>query len=122
MEATHNDFVIKAATRERERLQDQLRQYTKKQPASTATKTEKKKPEWVRTLYTPAEIIAGNVPKGKTVHVPMKLVTANGQHYNEYTGISEEELVKKYHFPPDQAKKWLNSIQLKSTKNLTKLW
>ena len=121
LEATHNDFVIKAETRERERLQQQLRQYTKKQPASTTTQTEKKKPEWVRTLYTPAEIIAGNVPKGKTVHVPMKLVTAKGQHYNQYTGISEEELVTKYHFPPDKAKEMAKAYSVEEYQKLDKV-
>ena len=121
LEAQQNDAVIKAETRERAQLQQQLRQYTKKQPASTTTQTEKKKPEWVRTLYTPAEIIAGNVPKGKTVHVPMKLVTANGQHYNEYTGISEEELVKKYHFPPDQAKKMAKQYSVEEYQKLDKV-
>ena len=121
LETKHNDFVIKAETRERAQLQQRLRQYTKKQPASTATKTVKKKPEWVRTLYTPSEIIAGKVPKGKTVHVPMKLVTANGQHYNEYTGISEEELVKKYHFPPDQAKKMAKQYSVEEYQKLDKV-
>jgi hypothetical protein len=121
LEAQQNDAVIKAETRERARLQQQLRQNTQKQPASTATKTVKKKPEWVRTLYTPGEIIAGKVPKGKTVHVPMKLVTANGQHYNEYTGISEEELVKKYHFPPDQAKKMAKQYSVEEYQKLDKV-
>ena len=121
LEAQQNDAVIKAETRERAQLQQQLQQYIKKQPASTATKTVKKKPEWVRTLYTPSEIIAGKVPKGKTVHVPMKLVTANGQHYNEYTGISEEELVKKYHFPPDQAKKMAKQYSVEEYQKLDKV-
>ena len=110
-----------AETRERARLQKQVRQNTQKQSASTATKTVKKKPEWVRTLYTPSEIMAGKVPKGKTVHVPMKLVTANGQHYNEYTGISEEELVKKYHFPPDQAKKMAKQYSVEEYQKLDKV-
>lgn len=121
LETKHNDLVIEAETRERAQLQQRLRQDTKKQPASTATKTVKKKPEWVRTLYTPSEIIAGKVPKGKTVHVPMKLVTANGQHYNEYTGISEEELVKKYHFPPDQAKKMAKQYSVEEYQKLDKV-
>ena len=121
LEAQQNDAVIKAETRERAQLQQQLQGYIKKQPASTATKTVKKKPEWVRTLYTPSEIIAGKVPKGKTVHVPMKLVTANGQHYNEYTGISEEELVKKYHFPPDQAKKMAKQYSVEEYQKLDKV-
>jgi hypothetical protein len=121
LEAQQNAVVIEAETRERARLQKQLRQNTQKQSASTATKTVKKKPEWVRTLYTPSEIIAGKVPKGKTVHVPMKLVTANGQHYNEYTGISEEELVKKYHFPPDQAKKMAKQYSVEEYQKLDKV-
>lgn len=115
LEAQQNDVVIEAETRERARLQKQV------QSASAATKTVKKKPEWVRTLYTPSEIIAGKVPKGKTVHVPMKLVTANGQHYNEYTGISEEELVKKYHFPPDQAKKMAKQYSVEEYQKLDKV-
>lgn len=121
LEAKQNAVVIDAETRERARLQKQVRQNTQKQSASTATKTVKKKPEWVRTLYTPSEIIAGKVPKGKTVHVPMKLVTANGQHYNEYTGISEEELVKKYHFPPDQAKKMAKQYSVEEYQKLDKV-
>lgn len=121
LEAQQNDVVIKAETRERARLQKQVRQNTQKQSASTATKTVKKKPEWVRTLYTPSEIMAGKVPKGKTVHVPMKLVTANGQHYNEYTGISEEELVKKYHFPPNQAKKMAKQYSVEEYQKLDKV-
>lgn len=118
LEAQQNTVVIKAETRERARLQKQVRQNTQKQSTSTAAKTVKKKPEWVRTLYTPGEIIAGKVPKGKTVHVPMKLVTANGQHYNEYTGISEEELVTKYHFPPDKAKKMAKQYSVEEYQKL----
>lgn len=118
LEAQQNAVLIKAETRERTRLQKQVKQTTQKQAVSTTTKTVKKKPEWVRTLYTPGEIIAGKVPKGKTVHVPMKLVTANGQHYNEYTGISEEELVTKYHFPPDKAKKMAKQYSVEEYQKL----
>lgn len=99
--------VTEQKERERE-LRSQQKIKTAQQAQKTVSKP-KNKPQVKYSLYSPAEIASGKVPVGQTVHVPMKLMTKgqNGEriHENVYTGISEEELVKKYHFTPAQAKK-----------------
>lgn len=77
--------------------------------AREAAKKQKARAPKARTLYTPEEIASGKVAPGQTAYVPMKLMTRGPKgepiHENVYTGITEEELVKKYHFTPAQAKK-----------------
>ena len=77
--------------------------------AREAAKKQKARASKARTLYTPEEIASGKVAPGQTAYVPMKLMTRGPKgepiHENVYTGITEEELVKKYHFTPAQAKK-----------------
>nr|DAG27520.1 MAG TPA: chromosome segregation ATPase [Caudoviricetes sp.] len=64
--------------------------------------TEKSKP-----LY-PDEISPETIRPGQTIFVPMKLVTRGPKgesiHDMVYSGISEEELVKKYGFGADEAR------------------
>ena len=58
--------------------------------------------------WTPQEI-AAKLKVGESVHAPMILRTRDKKggpiHDYEYTGISEEELIKYYHMSPAEAKK-----------------
>lgn len=88
--------------------QAEAKRTTEAQAREAARKQRARTPK-ARTLYTPEEIASGKVAPGQTVYAPMKLMTKGPKgepiHENVYTGITEEELVKKYHFTPAQAKK-----------------
>lgn len=88
--------------------QAEAKRTTEAQVREAARKQRARTPK-ARTLYTPEEIASGKVAPGQTVYAPMKLMTKGPKgepiHENVYTGITEEELVKKYHFTPAQAKK-----------------
>lgn len=104
---------------EQKRLEWELEQLKKEQQAEDkrraesqareAARKQKARAPKARTLYTPEEIASGKVAPGQTAYVPMKLMTRGPKgepiHENVYTGITEEELVKKYRFTPAQAKK-----------------